>query len=157
VKNYLIRFGSGSPANYTGLSPTMSLFSVVPGYSALIGPTLSEIPTSTGLYTFQYEPLNSIAFICDGGNTLSSGDRYVVGILDPIQAVDEKVGFSTDSIGTTNIDPPSIYGFVIRLLENLEGDGYFDKTAGLWNIESRGGTLLRQKTLVNATGNVTKT
>jgi hypothetical protein len=159
MKNYLIRFGSGSPGSYTGLSPTMTLFSVIPGGSALIGPTLTEVPTSTGLYTFQYEPAAtySIAFICDGGTSLSNSDRYVPGILDPVQAVDDKLGFSQDSIGTTNIDPGSMYSMLFRLLENLEGDGNFNTSTGIWSIQTRGGTLLRNKTLVNSSGTVTKT
>lgn len=158
AKQYIVRFGNGSPASYSGLSPTLSLFCSVPGGSTLVGPAISEIPTSTGLYTFAYAPTLPIAFVCDGGNSLSSTDRFVVGVLDPIQAVDDKVGFSFDSYGSTSVDPTTLLGYVKRALEFWEGDGSFNKTTGAWEIYSRGAsTLLREKILSNAAGDITKT
>lgn len=157
AKNYLLRFGSGNPASFAGLSPTMTIFSMVPGGTALTGPAISELPTSTGLYTFAYAPTLPIAFICDGGSALSSTDRYIVGILDPIQAVDDKVGFSFDSFGNTASDPTTLLGYAKRNLEFEEGNATFDKTTGAWDIYSRGSsTLLREKLLANSSGDVTK-
>lgn len=157
AKQYLLRFGSGNPASYSGLSPTLSLFCSVPGGTVMVGPTISEIPTATGLYTFAYDPTLPISFVCDGGAALSSGDRFVVGILDPIQAVDAKVGFSFDSYGSTSSDPTTLLGYSKRNLEFQEGDATFNKTTGAWDIYSRGAsTLLREKTLTNTSGDVTK-
>lgn len=157
MKYFALRFGSGNPGSFTGLSPTMSLFVSLPGASVIVGPTISEIVAGSGLYQFAYEPTLPIAFICDGGASLNSSDRFITGVLDPIQAVDEKVGYNTDSIGSTAVDPTTIFGFVMRLLENAEGNGYFDKTLSQWSIETRGGTLLRLKSIANTTGNVSKT
>ena len=164
MKTYIVVFGSGNPATYTGLSPTFTVFqnyivgASVPGWTTAAGPTITEIGAGVGLYSFQYEPLTPYAFVCDGGSSLSNGDRYVKGILDPIQAVDEKVGFSTDSYGSSSVDPSSIYGFMHRFQEFLEGDSYFNKVTGQWTIYNRGtSTLLRTKNLVNSAGNVNKT
>jgi hypothetical protein len=163
AKTYVVVFGSGNPASYTGLSPTMTVFqnyiagASTPGWTLATGPTLSEIASGTGLYSFQYNPLTPYAFVCDGGAALLSTDRYVKGVLDPIQAVDERVGFSTDSFGSTAIDPASMYGYLKRALEFMEGNSSFDKTSGVWTIYSRGSsTLLTTKTLTNSSGNVTK-
>jgi len=164
MKTYIVVFGSGNPANYSGLSPTFTVFNnyiagaSTPGWTVAAGPTITEIGAGIGLYSFQYEPLTPYAFVCDGGVTLVNTDRYVKGILDPIQAVDEKVGFSTDSFGSSSVDPGSIYGYVKRFQEFMEGDSYFNKVTAVWTIFNRGSsTLLRTKNLVNSGGNVTKT
>ena len=159
-KTYVVVVGSGNPATYSGLSPTMSIFQNYisgAGWTNAVGPTILETGSGTGLYYFNYEPLTPYAFVCDGGSALSSSDRYVKGVLDPIQAVDEKIGFSTDSFGSTAADPSSIYGYLKRALEFMEGNSTFDKTAGTWAIYSRGSsTMLRSKTLTNSSGNVNK-
>lgn len=157
AKNYLLHFGTGNPNNYTGLTPTFTVFTELPGFSLIIGITIVEIPPSTGLYTFQFEPTFPIAFTVDGGPSLVSADRYIVGILDPIQAVDEKVGTTADSFGSSGIDPSTVFGYVKRLVEFNEGNAFFDKTAGTWTILSRGSsTVLTLKTLVNNSGSVSK-
>jgi len=96
-------------------------------------------------------------FVCDGGAVLSSGDRYIVGALDPIQAVDEKVGTIADSYGSTATDPTTVFGYLKRDQEILEGDAIFTKSTGVWTIYSRGSsTILRVKTLTNSTSQATK-
>lgn len=157
AKNYLLRFGSGNPSGYAGLSPTMTVFKFVPGGSALVAPSISEIPTLTGLYTFAYAATIPIAFVCDGGSGLSVSERYIVGILDPVQAVDQTIGQTYDSFGTTAIDPSTLMGYAKRSMEVQEGNATFNKTTGVWDIYSRGSsTLLREKTLENTSGNITK-
>lgn len=157
AKNYLLRFGSGNPAGYAGLSPTLIVFSSVPGGSLLAAPPVAELPTSTGLYTFAYGPTISIAFVADAGSSLSASERYIVGILDPVQAVDENIGQPYDSYGSTSSDPSTLLGYAKRNLEVQEGDATFNKTTGVWDIYSRGAsTLLREKTLQNTSGNISK-
>lgn len=157
AKNYLMRFGTGNPTGYAGLSPTLIVFKSVPGGSNLVAPSVAEIPTSTGLYTFAYGPTISIAFVADAGSGLSSSERYIVGVLDPVQAVDENIGQPYDSYGTTAIDPGTLMGYARRNLEVQEGDATFNKTTGTWDIYSRGAsTLLREKELENTSGNITK-
>ena len=90
TKDYLLKFGSGNPASYSGLSPTFILFEIGPTlpWAATTPPGVSEISVGSGLYTFAYQATLPIAFVADGGAALSTTDRYVTGILDPIKAVD---------------------------------------------------------------------
>lgn len=151
MKTYYLKFGSGDPANYTGLTPTFTIFSSQ-GVTALTAPGVTETPTGSGLYAFQYGPTLSILFKADGGAALASSDRYIIGTLDPIQAVDEKIGYMTDSFGATNVDPTTVIGYLKRAQEFSEGNATFSKTSGIWQIYSRGSsTLIAQKTLTNTT------
>lgn len=155
AKDYDLIFGTGNPATKTGLSPTFLVFSNFGG-SLIVAPGISECPALSGHYQFTYGPTNAIKFTIDGGSALSDGDRYIVGVLDPIQAVDEKVGTLGDSIGSTAIDPTTLIGYAKRSQEWLEGDAVFTKSTGVWNVSSRGSTLLATKTLTNTTTSATK-
>jgi len=157
VKTYYLKFGSGNPANFTGLFPTLTVFNAN-GVTALAAPGVTETPAGSGLYSFMYAPTLSILFLADGGSGLSNTDRYLSGALDPIHAVDEKVGYTTDSFGSTATDPSTLMGFAKRNQEFQEGDSVFTKSTGLWDIYSRGSsTLLREKDLTNTTTSATKT
>lgn len=157
AKTYYLKFGTGDPVNYTGLTPTLAIFSIN-GISAIAGPAISETPAGSGLYSFAYGPTQSILFKADGGSGLASGDRYIVGTLDPIQAVDEKVGYTTDSFGSTSVDPGTVLGYLKRSQEFQEGNATFTKSSGVWSIYSRGSsTLIREKTLSNTTSAAGKT
>ncbi len=158
TKNYLLKFGGGNPASFAGLSPTFILFEIGPTlpWAAVTPPGITEISTASGLYTFAYQATLPIAFVADGGAALASTDRYVTGILDPIQAVDKYVGFPADSIGSTGVDPSTLFGYAGRNQEFEEGLAYFDKTTGTWLIKTRGGTTFQSRVLTNASGSVTK-
>lgn len=157
AKTYYLKFGSGSPANYTGLSPTFTIFSMA-GLTSIAGPAISEMPAGSGIYTFSYEPATSVVFVADGGSALAAGDRYITNALDPIQAVDERVGTTSDSFGSTSVDPTTLLGYAKRGQEILEGNAVFNKSTGVWDIYSRGSsTLLREKTLTNTVSQATKT
>lgn len=158
MKNYGLKFGTGNPANFTGLSPTFTTFFNTTTAATLAPPGVTEIFPSSGLYRFQYAPSFSIFFVVDGGSALASGDRYITGILDPVQAVDEKVGADGDSFGSTSADPSTIFGMAKRNLEFHEGNAVFTKATGLWDVYSRGSsTLLREKALTNTTTAAGKT
>lgn len=155
-KTYWMKFGSGDPRTNTGLAPTMVIFNAG-GLTAVAGPGITETPAGSGLYSFQYGATISYAFLADGGAGLSSGDRYITGVLDPVQAVDERVGVQGDSFGSTAADPTTLTGYMKRVQELLEGDALFTKSTGVWTISSRGSsTLLRSKTLTNTTTSSTK-
>jgi hypothetical protein len=159
MKNYILKFGSNEPSDFSGLSPTFIIFKIGPTlpWSNTTPPGISEIASGVGLYTFAYNATLPIAFVADGGSALADGDRYVTGILDPIQAVDERVGFPGDSYGSTNTDPSTLMGYASRNQEITEGDATFDKTTGVWVIQTRGGTTIQTKALTNLAGSVTKT
>lgn len=156
-KSYWIKFGGGDSRPYTGLTPTFVIFNTQGG-TALISPPVAEAGIGTGFYTFTYGTTQPISFLADGGSALSATDRYVPGVLDPIQAVDQQVGYVTDSFGSTLIDPTTIFGYVRRIQELFEGDGIFSKATAIWQIFSRGSsTLLRTKSLTNNTTSAGKT
>lgn len=159
MKNYVIRFGSNAPSTYSGLSPTFILFTSVPGGTLQVAPSIAQIPTNTGLFTFPYQPATfPIAYILDGGGSLPASERYIAGILDPLQAVDERIGNTWDSIGSTNTDPVTVTGFLMRNQEVQEGTATFDKTTGIWSVLSRGTSAIAlfSRTLTNLVGSVTK-
>lgn len=160
-KTYYLVFGTGNPANYTGLTPTFLVFSAAG--QTLPPPGISEVIAGTGLYMFQYGTTQSIIFEAFGGANLSIADQYIVGGLDPVQAVDQTIGQPlTDSFGSTMTDPTTIAGYCKRALEFNEGDKNYNKSLGVWDIYSRGategilsGTLLREKILTNTVTNAT--
>lgn len=158
AKSYLLKFGSNDPSAFSGLSPSFILFQQGPTlpWTNATPPGISEISTGSGLYTFAYNATLPFAFVADGGVALAASDRYITGILDPIQAVDERVGFPGDSIGSTNIDPTTVLGYVARSQEVAEGQAFFDKTTGTWEIKTRGGTTIQTRVLTNSSGSVTK-
>lgn len=176
-KEYILRFGSLNPGSYAGLNPTFTSFvSVLAGTSAL-PPGISRVIGATGLYYFTYGPTNAVSFIVDGvAGSLSATERYIVGVLDPVQAVDQQlsqlgstmqaignttnslIGSTLSSYGSDTVDPATLFGYAKRLQELGEGNANFNKSTGNWEILSRGSsTLLRDKTLSNSTTTVQKT
>lgn len=165
AKEYWLKFGSGNASLTTGLSPTFVIFNSWTG-GAITAPGITQPITGFGFYRFEYSPSFSIVFQCDGATTgLINADRFITGSLDPAAAIDERVndiladiGTTASTFGTTAVDPGTLYGYLKRLQELLEGDATFNKTTGVWDIYSRGSsTLLREKTLTNTSGNAGKT
>ena len=157
MKNYILTFGSGDPRSSSGLSPTFVLFYDLLSGSTITPPGITEIYAGSGMYRFQFGTSQSVGFLADGGSGLSDTNRYIPGNLDPIQAVDEKVGYTDSSFGTTASDPSTVLGYLRRSLEFNEGDAVFAKSSGTWSIYSRGSsTMLRQKSLTNNTTEATK-
>lgn len=161
MKSYTFSFGSGNPNTYTGLAPTFLTFNNISNGSSLARPGITEIFTGSGVYRFQYEPQpdTPVFFLLDGGNTITSdADRYIKGNLDPIQQVDQVVGVTSASFGSTATDPINMYGLLKRVQEVLEGVQSFTKATGTWDIYSRGSsTLLASKTLANNTTTTSRT
>ncbi len=157
AKEYLLQFGNGNPTLRTGLSPTLVVFKQLPSGTGVAAPGITEVPTATGLYYFTYGPTGPISFVVDGGASISdAGARYITGALDPLDAVDEKIGTTSDSIGSTSVDPTTLYGYLKRLQEFNEGNSTFNKTSGAWAISARGATVIANKTLTDSAGVVTK-
>lgn len=157
AKTYFVRFSSGNPNLYAGLSPTFVQF-MSEGATTLTPPSISELGTSTGLYKFSYapSPTFAIAFVIDGGAALSSGDRYVVGSMDAVQVTDQSLGFSQDSYGSTAM-PESVFGYVKRVIEFLQADNTFNKSTGVWDVYAHGtSTMLMERTLQNSSSQTTK-
>jgi len=182
AKNYLLSFGS---SNYSGLAPSFLVFNTMAGASTA-RPGITEIPTATGLYYFTYGPTNAIAFVVSGMTTsIPFGERYVSGLLDPIQAVDEQltavgtsilaqgssilagligisglntiIGTTASSYGDTSTMPATIFGYLKRLKEFNEGISDFTKSTGVWNVFASGtSTQLFTRTMSDLSGTVSK-
>lgn len=151
-------FGTGNPADNSGLSPTFIVFRNSAGSTT--APGITEI-ASTGVYYFDYEvaELGTIAFVADGATTgLADADRYIFGSLDILDRYDQFFGATTDSIGDSTTDPSTYFGFLKRFQELLEGDSTYTKATGVLELFDRtGATTLASKTIADAASTVTKT
>lgn len=160
AKQFYFYFGNTTPATYNGLFPTFIIFNVG-GISATPAPGITEFATAgaTGIYGFQYGSTAGVAFVIDGGVTIAiTAARYIVGSIDPFMSVDQSIGYSTDSFGSTSTDPSTVFGQTKRLLEFNEGNKIYTKSNGVWDIYSRGSSaLLREKTLTNNTSTASST
>ncbi len=175
-KTYWFTFSTQDPRTYTGLSPTFVSFVNQLG-ATLAPPGVTEV--FTGFYKSNYTvgASTSVAFLLDGGATLSTSVRYITGNIFGTENIDYMgstilaigatvsslagniggIGATTDSFGTTNVDPGTLFGYVKRLQENLEGNQTFLKSSGLWSIYSRGSsTLLATKTMTSDVTGVTR-
>lgn len=81
----------------------------------------------------------------------------LLGYSASIEEILTRMGQTTSPIGSTSIDPSTLFGYLKRLQEFNEGNQSFNKTSGVWEIASRGDTLLATKTLTNTSAQVTKT
>lgn len=140
AKNYYIAFGT-PPSTYSGLSPTFISF-VAPG-GATTAPSISEIST-TGIYTFSYECLGSIAFVVDGATTgLETASRYVVGSLDISDRIDQFVGSISDSVGAS-----TVMGQVLDVKDRIGGAsnvaGFSSLFGSIYQGNAYGATLLNR-------------
>lgn len=232
MKYYALRFGTGDPRTFTGLAPTLLIFTRMLDGQTIAPPAITETLTGSGLYQFAWGTTQSIAFLADAA-TISPGvyGRYVAGVIDPADRADEfgstlnalgltaialgttgvalgttsvalgttavalgttgvalgtsnialgttnvaigttilamnttiivtvvGIGSTTSSYGTESSDPVDLFGYMKRILENLEGDETFTKASGALSIYSRGSsTLLAAKTVANNASLVTKT
>ncbi len=99
---YWVRFSSGDPRLTSGLAPTMVLFYNNSGATS-VGPAISEIGTSAGIYTFTWGTTTPMAFLIDAATTgLTGANRYITGALDPADRIDQ-YGTTLTAIGTTNV------------------------------------------------------
>lgn len=156
MKTYYFKFGASDGASFTGLSPTLSIFSAN-GITPQTAPGITETPAGSGIYSFQYGPTVSICFKIDGGATLSSSVRFIYNALDPLDTLNEAIGTTASSFGSTSVDPSTLFGYMKRLQEHMEGNATYTKSTGILDIYSRGSsTLLVEKTLVDNSTTSTK-
>lgn len=160
MKSYKLNFNSNGidPRTFTGLSPTFISF-YSPFGTTYVPPGITEPLVGSGDYFFQYDigQTTPIWFLVDGGATLNSNVRYLGGVIDQLDIVDQVVGYTGSSVGDTSVSPGTVMGFISRLREFNEGNSSFLKSSGEWSIYTRGSsTLLSVKTLTNSTTGVTK-
>lgn len=157
AKTYWFSFGNTDGTSFTGLTPSFTLFQLETG-TTTTPPGITERIAGTGAYQFSFAGSTlSTFFRIDGGAALAATDRYIRGVLDPIQTVDQKIGTTTDSFGSTSVDPTTLFGYAKRNQEIQEGNEVFNKSTGDFQILSRGSsTLLADKTVTNSSTQVTK-
>lgn len=155
---YGLAFTSGDPRTLSGLTPTFLIYKDQSGNDITPTPTVTEVGTSTGLYYFQATPSPTLTyfFLVDGGAAAASS-RYLTGTIDPIANVDQELGFTMSSFGTT-VNPSSVFGLAKRIVELFQADATFNKNTGAWSNYAKGtSTLLMEKTLTNSVTETTKT
>ena len=111
MANYWFSFGSPVAAS---LSPTFITFTDTAGVTRA-GPTITERPPGSGLYTVNYGATVSMAFLLDGATTgLGSAARYIPGVFDPqdnMSATLTVIGASLATMGgTLNAIGTTIFG-----------------------------------------------
>jgi len=100
MKTYYMRFGSGDPRTYTGVAATFLLFKTSDGTN-ITPPGITEVPSATGIYYFNYGTTTSISFLADAATTSPGAAlRYVTGSIDPADRADE-YGNTLVAISTT--------------------------------------------------------
>lgn len=151
-------FHSSDPRTYPSLAPTFLTFKRLDTQADVTPPGITQLAT-TGIYMFEFNITLPIYFLIDGITTTAQ-ERYVYGLLDPSDQLDNKidslVGSTASSFGTTSVDPATIFGYLKRAQEFMEGNQTFTKSSGVWDIKTRGGTLFAQKTLSDSTSSVDK-
>lgn len=92
------------------------------------------------------------------GTTLIAEGATILAIGNTLSAVNfAGIGTTASTFGSTSADPDSLFGYLKRIQELVEGNQDFNKSTGAWEMWSRGSsTLLRIKTLTNSTTGVTK-
>lgn len=102
MKTYSMRFGSGDPRQFAGMSPTFLIFVNMATGATLAPPAISEaLSVTCGIYQFQWGTTTPIAFLADAATTSpGSQGRYVSGQLDPADRADE-YGTTLVAIGST--------------------------------------------------------
>lgn len=86
------------------------------------------------------------------GTTILS---YLAGTSSPLLL---GIGSTASAVGSTTTDPVDLYGYMKRVLENLEGNETFVKATGVMSIYGRGSSVLfATKTIANSITMVTKT
>jgi len=157
AKTYGLIFTTEDPRVTTGLTPTLVQFWDMGSGATLPAPGVTEFFPGSGVYQFSYSATGPVYFLADGGAALPDSTRYLEGVLDPVQSVDERLGTVADSFGSTAIDPTTAIGYLKRIQEWLEGNASFAKSTGTWTVYSRGSsTLLQTKTLTNTTSTAAK-
>lgn len=130
--NYWLSFGSSA---VSGLAPTFIQWRTTAG-GTLAPPSITE-PGSFGLYSFSYNALTQIAFICDGATSgLSFSDRYIQGVVDP----SDNFGFTLSAIAATQsaYAPIIIPGYSITVQSYSLGIQNFSLGIDIRTISTQG-------------------
>jgi hypothetical protein len=88
-KEYGLHFGPTLLSASSGLSPTFTAFVRMDTGATVAPPGITQIMPGLGMYKFNYQPSYPIYFEIDGATTGLGIYRYIQGVLDPNDRVDE--------------------------------------------------------------------
>lgn len=115
--------------------------------STNLGYGVSNLAIGTTILAGQVALGNSVIAL---GNSLA-----VIGVS--LNVIMTAIGSTASSFGDSATDPATLFGYLKRVQENLEGDSNYVKVSGLWTILDRtSGTTFVQKTITNSATMVTK-
>lgn len=92
-----VAFSTTNPSNYPSLAPTFLTFKNAVTGGDISKPAISQLST-TGIYTFLYNATVPTYFLLDGITTTSASERYVFGVIDPVQQVDNQLSILSTSL-----------------------------------------------------------
>lgn len=185
MKIYTLQFGSGDPRLLTGLVPVFDFFQDLVTGATLSGPAISETYVGSGIYKFSWGTTNPISFLADAATTSpGTAGRYIAGQLDPADRADEygntlvalgisnlalgntilsfasvqgAIGTTASSSGDISTNPSTLFGYMIRISELIQGQQVFTKVSGQLNMFDRTGTtLFVTRTVTNSSSLVIK-
>lgn len=91
------------------------------------------------------------------GVTLSGIGITVSGFGGSLGTLMALIGSTTSSFGDVSTQPVTLFGFLRRVTENLEGDSQYVKVSGIWTImDSAASVTLAVKTITNSATMVVK-
>ncbi len=99
-----------------------------------------------------------LAGLVNQGSTLVAIGNTMIALATSLTIDTTLIGSTASSFGTNSADPVDLFGYMKRILENLEGNQSFTKISGALSIYSRGSSqLLTNKTVTNSSSMVIKT
>jgi len=79
------------------------------------------------------------------------------GLASTLSTLSSFVGTTASAFGDSSTQPATLFGFMKRVQENLEGDSTYVKGTGVWTVTDRAGlTTIATKTITDSGSTVTK-
>lgn len=101
--------------------------------------------------------LSTITGINNSGTTLVGIGTSLAALSVSSMSFAGSLGTPSSSIGSTGIDPTTIFGFLMRAQEMAEGNQTYTKATGTLDFFTRGATMIREKTISDSSSSTTKT
>lgn len=149
---------SGSGLYQFTYNPTFSIAFIADGAT-------TGLPTSVRYVVGNLDPLDRLDISVAGVSTVvAANGTSILAIGSTLSAIGASnsanftaIGSTASSFGTASADPVTLFGYLKRVQELLEGNQSFNKNTGAFNLYDRtSGITLRSKTISNAASGVTR-
>lgn len=159
-----IKFGGATASGAYGFSYNIGITSVNSIYFLAYSATTSTVG-SDAYVTGVLDPILALDGITTTLNALSSSQlaigNTILALSTSLAISNAFIGTTASTFGTSSVDPSTVFGYLKRIQELLEGDNVFTASSGVWQMFNRASngttTLLRTKTVSNPGSSVTKT